>query len=157
MGISFIAYNGTPGTNGFGFFQSGENYVARIGSFDRILGPAETGVWHHLAYVFSLGDEGYYYDGQLVLQTTKDPTASAASGGFWLGGATDAVLPAVQDYAFSGWIDEVRYQSFNPLAAGAFDPTNFLITVPEPSTAVLLLAFAAIALTRRFRKQKRVV
>jgi Concanavalin A-like lectin/glucanases superfamily len=148
-----IAYNGTPGTDGFGFFESGGYYVARLGSFDRILGPAETSVWHHLAYVYSFGNEGYYYDGQLVLQTIKDPTALAAKGGFWLGGETDAALPAIQDYAFSGWIDEVRYQSFNPIAAGAFEPTNFLITVPEPSTAGLLLAFAAIVVTRRFRKR----
>ncbi len=33
-------------------------------------------------------------------------------------------------YLFNGWIDEVRYQSFNPLSAGAFNPTAFLIRDP---------------------------
>jgi hypothetical protein len=31
------------------------------------------------------------------------------------------------EFLFNGWMDEVRYQSFNPLAAGAFEPTAFLI------------------------------
>jgi hypothetical protein len=150
---ALIAYNGAPGVNGFGFFESGGNYVARIGAFDRILGPADVGAWHHLAYVFSFGNEGYYFDGQLVHETTKDPIAAAAAGGFWLGGMPNGSDPIAEDYPFNGWIDEVRYQSFNPMAAGVFEPTSFLISVPEPSTPVLTLIFATIVLAGGVRKQ----
>ena len=48
---------------------------------------------------------------------------------------------------FNGWIDEVRYQTFNPIAAGAFEPTAFLIT-PEPGAAALL-GLASLAFLRR--------
>jgi hypothetical protein len=125
-----LAYNGDPETSGFGLFMHGEDYVARIGgTFERVLGPATVGQWHHLAYVQSLGTASYYYDGKLVHETTSDPLPSPAKGGFWLGGqgTGDSDEGA---YLFNGWIDEVRYQSFNPLSAGAFNPTAFLIREP---------------------------
>ena len=83
---SLIAYNGQPDSNGFGLFLHGEDYVARIGSFERSLGTATIGEWHHLAYVQSLGSAAYYYDGKLVHETTSDPLPVAAEGGFSLGG-----------------------------------------------------------------------
>jgi len=145
-----IAYNGDPNANGFGFYRDGVNYVARIGSFSRTLGLAGGLKWHHLAYVQSLGSESYYYDGKLVLQTTADPLPVAASGGFWLGGRSTASGAAD---LFSGQIDEVRYQSFNPIAAGAFEPTNFLISVPEPG-AVSFCLMAALAVGGRRKPQR---
>jgi hypothetical protein len=99
--------------------------------------------------VQSLGSESYYYDGKLVLQTTSDPLPVAATGGFWLGGRSTASGAAD---LFSGQIDEVRYQSFNPIAAGAFEPTNFLITVPEPAAACLCLVAALLIGGRRSRR-----
>jgi hypothetical protein len=123
---NLIAYNGQPESNGFGLFLDGEDYVVRIGSFERLLGPATVSEWHHLAYVESLGTASYYYDGKLVDETTSDPLPVAAEGGFWLGGLAYGVN-GEGTLLFNGWIDEVRYQSFNPLAAGAFNPTNFLI------------------------------
>ena len=123
---SLLAYNGDPASNGFGFFLHDENYVARVGTFERVLGPATVGEWHHLAYVKTFDTADYYYDGKRVAETTKDPVSVTASGGFWLGGMGNVPSdPGL--FLFNGWIDEVRYQSFNPLAAGAFDPTAFLI------------------------------
>jgi len=100
--------------------------VVRIGSFKRLLGPATISEWHHLAYVQSLGTASYYYDGKLVDESTSDPLPVAADSGFWLGGLANGVN-GEGTLLFNGWIDEARYQSFNPLAAGAFNPTDFLI------------------------------
>jgi hypothetical protein len=127
---SVLAYNGQPDSNGFGLFLSGDEFVARVGSFERSLGPATAFEWHHLAYVQSLGTASYYYDGKLVHETTSDPLPTSAKGGFWLGGLSTGVSDEGTNL-FNGWIDEVRYQSFNPLSAGSFNPTAFLIR-PAP-------------------------
>jgi hypothetical protein len=128
---SLLAYNGQPDSNGFGLFLSGDEFVARVGTFERPLGPATAFQWHHLAYVQSLGTASYYYDGKLVHETTSDPLPTTANGGFWLGGlGTGTSDEGEGTYLFNGWIDEVRYQSFNPLSAGAFNPTAFLIRDP---------------------------
>ncbi len=142
-----IAYDGDPSANGFGLFQNGSEYVARIGTVERKIGPVETGVWHHLAYVYSLGNSSYYFDGNLVGESNTDPTAIGPSGGMWVGGEAGAG-GASDQFLFNGLIDEVRLQSFNPIAAGAFDPTAFLIT-PEPATASLIGGAALILLLRR--------
>jgi len=77
-----------------------------------------------------------------------------ATGGFWVGSRTDSGGPvAAEQFGFNGWIDEVRYQTFNPIAAGAFEPTAFLI-VPEP-TLLALLPAAATALLVRPRRRAR--
>jgi hypothetical protein len=144
-----IAYNGDPTANGFGLYRDAANYVARVGAFEQILGPATDNAWHHLAYVQSLGTESYYYDGNLVKTTSKDPIPALASGGFWVGGRSDGTSSLD---LFNGWIDEVRYQSFNPLAAGAFDPTSFLISVPEPGSATFCF-MAALLIARRRRRR----
>jgi hypothetical protein len=152
-----LAYNGDPAANGFGFFLAGGQYVARIGpmsaqpagmvtSADHALGPADVGTWHHLAYVYSLGTSTYYFDGKPVSTSTTDPAPLAATAGFFLGGRPSG--DAIQ-WGFNGWLDEVRYQSFNPLSAGVFQPDAFLIT-PEP-TALTLLAPATLLLLRRRR------
>ena len=139
-----VVYNGDPASNGFGFFNHDGVYVARLGAAEHALGPADVGAWHHLAYVYSLGTSSYYYDGVLVATSNTDPAPAPATGGFSTGGLTggDKVL-----YGLNGWVDEVRYQTFNPLAAGAFNPTAFLI-VPEPRALGALLLGAA-ALGRR--------
>jgi len=152
---SLLAYNGSPGTDGFGFFLDNENFVARVGSFEQVLGPAPIDQWHHLAYVKTMNTVDYYYDGSLVAESTKDPLPAVATGGFWLGGLGDPLAGGSLD--FNGWIDEVRYQSFNPMSAGAFNPTDFLIRpVPEPTTAALLLSgllFLAVTWRRTVSRQ----
>jgi hypothetical protein len=151
---SLIAYNGDPAANGFGLFQDGGNYVARIGSFERVLGPADAGAWHHLAYVFSLGSSSYYYDGKEVAgPISTDPIPATAAGGLWVGGQSTGGGTTTA-FPFNGLVDEVRYQSYNPIAAGAFDPTDFLISAPEPGSLGMLAAAAVpILLARRRRRQ----
>jgi len=147
---SLIAYNGNPSANGFGLYQNGTNYVANVAGTLHTLGPAEVGAWHHIAYVQSLGNSSYFYDGQLVGESSKDPVPTAGMGGFWIGGIGSAT--AQQDL-FNGWIEDARYQSFNPLAAGAFDPTSFLISpVPEPSLIAFGALAAVVAVGRRRRR-----
>ena len=151
-----LAYNGDPATGGFGLFLHNGNYVARLGpAFERTLGPADVGAWHHLAYVFSLGTSSYYFDGKRVGESTTDPAPTVASAdGFWLGARPDAASSTGATlYAFNGWLDEVRFQSFNPIAAGAFDPAQFLV-VPEPMTpaALAFVAGVALFLTRSGRR-----
>lgn len=123
--ISLLAYNGNPNSNGFGFFQRDKSYVARVGVFEHVLGPATVGEWHHLAYVKTFDTAAYFFDGSWVAETQIDPIPQKATDGFWLGGYGDPL--AGGEFLFNGWMDEVRYQSFNPLAAGAFEPTAFLI------------------------------
>jgi hypothetical protein len=143
-----VAYNGTPGVNGFGFYESGGNYVARIGAVDHPLGPTGSGTWHHLAFVQSFGNSSYYYDGKQVSSSSTDPLPLPPTGGFWLGGrqsgASDLDL-------FNGYVDEVRYQSFNPIAAGSFEPTAFLIDAPEPSSMMLMAVLGALGICKRRR------
>ena len=151
---SLLAYNGNPTSNGFGFFQRDENYVARVGAFERVLGPATIGEWHHLAYVKTFNTTAYYFDGALLAETQGDPIPKMATDGFWLGGYGDPL--AGGQFLFNGWMDEVRYQSFNPLAAGAFEPTAFLIRpVPEPSSIVLaaVATLGLLFIRGRVRKQ----
>jgi len=150
-GSELIAYNGNPQTDGFGFIRDDDfgKFEFRSVNFAVVLGPATDGAWHHLGYVRSFNNSSYYFDGKLVKETINDPTPPLTTDGFWIGGRT---LPTGSAYVFNGLIDEVRYQTFNPLAAGAFDPASFLITVPEPTgAAVLLLASWLLALQPRRR------
>jgi len=145
-----IAYNGTPGTDGFGFYQTGGKYVARIGAVDQALGPADNGIWHHLAFIQSFDNASYYYDGNLVNSTTGAPVPVAPTGAFWLGGRKLGINDVD---LFNGNVDEVRYQSYNPIAAGAFEPANFLIDAPEPSALCLLSLIGVVGAFRRRRNQ----
>ena len=148
-----LAYNGDPAASGFGLFLHAGNYVARVGAFERVLGPADVGAWHHLAYIHSLGTSSYYYDGRLVAESTTDPAPAAPTAGFSLGGQPSG---GAMLFPYNGWLDEVRYQTFNPMAAGAFDPAAFLIApVPEPATGLLLAGAATAALLRRRRAHRR--
>jgi hypothetical protein len=138
-----IAYNGELGSNGFGLYLHADEYVVRIGTFQRALGPATLGEWHHLAYIQSLGTASYFYDGKLVHETTSDPLPVEAAGGFWLGGIDDG-MGGVGHSLFNGWIDEVRYQSFNPLAAGAFGDYNGNGLVEQADLDLVLLHWGKV-------------
>lgn len=146
-----IAYNGTPGVDGFGFYEMGGNYFARIGANDQLLGPTDDSAWHHIAYVQSFGNASFYYDGKLVNSTSSAPLPITPTGGFWLGGRKSA---ASDVDLFNGYVDEVRFQSFNPLAAGAFEPDAFLIDAPEPSS-LGVLAFALLCVPSVSRRRRR--
>jgi hypothetical protein len=145
---NLIAYNGDPASNGFGFYFHNGQYVLRIDSkFEKVLGAAAYGQWDHLAFVHEFSDNSYFFDGKLVGESTTDPTPITATGNFWLGGRSTGAGSAD---LFNGLIDETRYQTFNPLAAGAFDPTNFLI-VPEPAALGVMAIGALIVVVRRRR------
>jgi hypothetical protein len=152
-GEGVIAYNGEPTTDGFGLFVNGDKYVAHIGpSFEQALGAIDRGNWHHLAYLFSAGTSSYYYDGKLVATSMTDPAPLATTAGFWMGGMPPPGMQGgAQRFLLDGWVDEVRYQSFNPIAAGAFEPTAFLIT-PEPNAIGLPFVVAGALLRRRRRR-----
>ena len=149
-GYGLIAYNGNPASDGFGFFRHGGTYVLRIGSFEKPLGAAPAGQWHHLAFLHEFTSNRYYYDGKLIEQSTTDPTPLTASTGFALG----ADVTGAEHDLFNGWIDEVRYFTYNPLAAGAFNPESFLIA-PEPGSAAMLALAVFGCLGRRGRAKGR--
>jgi hypothetical protein len=146
-----IAYNGDPASNGFGFYFHDGQYVLKIGSFEKALGTATYGQWHHLAFVHEFSNNSYFFDGKSVGDTTSDPTPITATGGFWLGGRP---VGGGSTDLFNGLIDETRYQTFNPLAAGSFDPTNFLI-VPEPAMlGVITMGLLILSSRHATRKPK---
>ena len=147
-GSEIIAYNGEPSINGFGFIRDDDfgNFEFRSVNFAVVLGPATDSAWHHLGYVRSFNSSSYYFDGKLVKVTTNDPAPPLTSDGFWIGGRT---YPTGPGDVFNGSIDEVRYQTFNPLAAGAFDPTSFLISVPEPGGAFFFFTASSLVIARR--------
>ena len=146
-----------------GLYSHGGDYVVRLGGLELKLGPAEVGVWHHLAYVREGNVHSFYFDGDFVTGFVQDPPAAPSSGGFWVGGMSGAPMasglanlegPTVN--GFNGWIDEVRYQSFNPMAAGPFNPTAFLISpAPEPAGLTLLAAAGAPLVIARHRRRHR--
>ena len=69
----------------------------RTYAFERVLGPSDVGAWHHLAYIHSLGTSSYYYDGQVVAQSTTDPAPAAPTAGFSLGGQPSGGSMLVMD------------------------------------------------------------
>jgi hypothetical protein len=150
-GSEIIAYNGNPQLDGFGFMRDDDfgNFEFRSVNFGVILGPATDGHWHHLGYVRTFNTADYYFDGKLVKESTNDPAPLTTTDGFWIGGRT---FPTGAGDVFNGLIDEVRYQTFNPLAAGAFDPTNFLISVPEPGAASFCCIAAFVIARRRSQR-----
>jgi hypothetical protein len=144
----------------YGLLLHNGTYVAKFQSAEFPIAQAEVGVWHHLALVRNFNLLSWYYDGNLVNQVVQDPPGPPPStGAFWVGGMSgnpvatvNADLSGNTVEGFNGWIDEVRLQTFNPAAAGAFEPTAFLISpAPEP-TGITLLALGGAALVARRRR-----
>ena len=77
--------------------------------------------------------------------------AATPDGGFWVGG--QSVVASLPAFPFDGLVDEVRYQAYNPIAAGVFDPTDFLISAPEPGSLWLVAFIAAPILLARRRSR----
>jgi hypothetical protein len=149
-GYAVIAAVGDPFGNGFGILQHGGNYVVRVGKQEKVLAPASTTTWTHLAYLRNFDTDDFFVNGELAGETTLGTAAATSADTFALGvNLFDAQHPDL----FNGLIDETRLMTYNPLAAGAFNPAaDFLITpVPEPSVALLLGCAVLLAGRRRVR------
>jgi hypothetical protein len=73
-GYTLVSYNGTPFSSGIGFFQHGKNYVVRIGSsYEKVLAPASSNTWTHLAFVRQNASNDFYVNG------VEQPDFSAAA------------------------------------------------------------------------------
>ena len=99
--------------------------------------------WHHYAFTYdqATGVGRFYVDGVSV--ATNDGVDGRAL--YW-GAANPLLVGQLMDYAaaFNGTMDEVR------LSNVALSPTQFLGSVPEPGSALLLvLACAAVFLQER--------
>ena len=102
-----IVYNGAPGIDGWGLFQSNDTYQARLGATALSApGGLANGDWHHLALIFSDGQAIFYVDGTATATSTFLPPLP--TGKFVVG----AVLSDPPSHAFFGLIDEVRFFSF---------------------------------------------
>lgn len=133
---AIIAHNGKTsgegGTNGFGFIQSGSNWMGHLAGV-AVVGssPVTVDKWTHLALVTDLavwGGTRFYVNGELVGFAARSPGLPSAA--FSLG--SDVITPGGSQY-FQGSLDEVRVFSFG---SGAFNPgTDLLMTrngVPVP-------------------------
>lgn len=87
----------------------------------------------------------FFVMGRSVGNGSAEASAGAAGGAFSIGGGADG------SYLFDGRVDETRFVSFNPLVLGAFDPTGFLIGVPEPGGLALLAGVSLLMLRLRAR------
>ena len=103
--------------------------------------------WHHYAFTYdqATGVGRFYVDGVLV--TSNDGVDGRAL--FW-GAASPLRVGQLMDYAsaFNGTMDEVR------LSNVALSPTQFLGTVAEPTSA-LLLGVVCVALALQTRGARR--
>ena len=157
-GQSVIAYDGTPGGDGFGLQRVVDStpfgglapvYVGRIGNTTVGMIAAPNDQWVHLALVRSGGVSTFYVNGAPA-GTSTEPI-SAATQTFTVGASycavCDRIIPTA-DY-FDGLADDVRVFSFEPGQFNAAADLSYR-SVPEPGA----LAFAAgLALLLRRRRQ----
>lgn len=156
VGQSVIAYDGTPGADGFGLLRVADAtpfgglspvYVARMGATTVGFSALPAGQWVHLALVREAGTATFYVNGQA--SGTSSAALSAATETFSVGASYCAVcdrpIPTA-DY-LDGLVDEVRVFSFAP---GQFNAASDLLysAVPEPS---VLVPLCGLLLLRRRR------
>ncbi len=150
-GYAVIAAVGDPFADGFGILQHGSNYVVRAGTMEKTLAPVSTDKWIHLAYVRTFNTDDFYVLGALLDEAASSTPATTLADTFALGAD---VFDAQHSDLFNGLIDETRLLTYNPLAAGAFSPAEFLISpVPEPSSLLLLGCAVGFIARRRARRE----
>ena len=113
---------GAGGTDGFGLYQSGPNWVGHLAGV-AFLGsvPVTPGKWTHLAIVsdwHAWGGTRFYVDGEV--RGFVAGLGAVPSSAFSLG--ADVITPGGSQF-FNGSLDEVRVFTFAP---GAFSPADLL-------------------------------
>jgi hypothetical protein len=135
---------GIDGNNIVGFYQVGDFFAPRHGFV------YDGTVWDALDYPGSVATEAHGIDGNTIVGTWWDSTESH---GFIFDGAS------WQSFDYPGSIGAVANDiSGNRIVGTYFDVTgnahNFLATIPEPTTIVLLALGAAGALSARRRRAR---
>ena len=136
------------GAGNFGLYQHKGDYVARVGTFEKVIGAASTKQWTHVAYVRMYDQEEYFLNGVSVGQGKSGTPLATESKAFMVGGGVFGETP---DMLFNGLVDETRMFTYNPLSMGAFGPGDFLISVPEPMGMGMMGVCALLMVRRRSR------
>jgi hypothetical protein len=136
---TLITYNGTPFYNGIGFFQHGKNYVVRIGdSYEKVLAPASSKTWTHLAFVRRNSANEFYVDG--IDRSDTSATAQSApsfnGGSFYVGGFGNplSMSPLPPRYLFNGLVDEARFFAYPTATANASTSDLLIANIPRELT-----------------------
>jgi hypothetical protein len=162
-GYSLIAYNGNltndaSTATGIGLFQKGNEYIVRIGTREKVLGPVVANQWTHLAFVRRPLLNSFFFNGVEESDSSPDaqfapvdPTPTLGTGFIAVG--TLPPTASVVTNSFYGQIDEVRFFSFAPPpftgAPETFNAATDLDIVPEPATVACAMALPLLARRRR--------
>ena len=163
-GYAAIAYNGSPFAtataavpNGVGFFQKGNNYIVRIGAYEKVLAPVSTTSWTHLAFLRDTAADtnDFYVNGleepDVTASTQMVPVAPSEL--FMIGGFPSTTT--TQGDLFNGLIDDVRFFSCQTTGPIGFDPAkDLLVVVPEPSSLALTLPPLLLFLSFLYRRRR---
>jgi autotransporter-associated beta strand protein len=122
-GNKCLAYNGAPGTNGWGIYQNGASYQGLLGATYFGAGVVATGTWTHVALVRNNGLTTLYVDGVAAGSATS--TVSVPAGRF---GVAARPTNPTQDQ-FIGVMDEMRFFTFSP---GQFNASDLLVNSVSP-------------------------
>lgn len=156
-GTGVVAYDGTPGADGFGLLRVADAtpfgglspvYVGRIGNATVGFSAVPAGDWVHLALVRSGGVTTFYVNGQAA--GTSASTLDAATQTFTIGASYCAVCDRINPTAdyLDGLVDDVRVFSFAPGQFSAAADLSFS-SVPEPAAAILYMAAPLFCRRRR--------
>lgn len=140
-GNAAVAYNGTPGSDGWGLYRIGADWSALMGGVSQVVkSPVAVNTWTHIAMVRDSGTTRLYVNGVAVI-TSTGLTPNIPAGDFGLGFRGTEF--------FNGDIDQARVFTFT---GGEFVPADLLYSVvPEPATASILIMGAISLLSFRRR------
>ena len=138
--VRVIAFNGAPGTNGFGLVrvEKATPLGGVIPIYEAFVGTTAVGQlavpdnkWLHLAIVIDGGKSTFYVNGQPGGSATADPGTETMA--FSIGAAFCPICdrPVNSSNYLDGLVDEVKLFSFSP---GNFNAsTDLAFNVPEPT------------------------